>query len=57
VRVVVIQSASILNVVLLSLVKLVDVILSLVMTILIFSASENEEPDVLLQVELQVLML
>ncbi len=56
-RVVVIQSASILNVVLLSLVKLVDVILSLVMTILIFSASENEEPDVLLQVELQVLML
>ncbi len=58
-RIVVIQSASILNVVLRSLVKLVDVILSLVMTILIliFSASENEEPDVLLQVELQVPML
>jgi hypothetical protein len=67
VRVVVIQSPSILNVVMLSvvmlnvvmlsLVKLVDVILSLVMTILIFSASENEEPDVLLQVDLQVPML
>jgi hypothetical protein len=46
-----------LNVVMLSLVNLVDAILSLVMTILIFSASENEEPDVLLQVELQVPML
>jgi hypothetical protein len=43
----------------LSLVMLNVVILSLVVpiVILIFSALENEDPDVLLQVELQVPML
>ncbi len=48
-----------LSVVMLSLVMMDDVMLSLVLTnvILIFSASENEDPDVLLQVELQVPML